>query len=80
MVAAVDCANEDNTPLCRNYEVMSYPSIKFFPVSTNEDFLGHAMNKNDDINRMIESLVNILIDEQLQQRGGSSWPNIAPYR
>ena len=33
-VAAIDCAAEANMPTCREYEVMGYPSIKFFPPGT----------------------------------------------
>lgn len=30
-VAAVDCASDDNSDLCRNFEIMSYPSLRYFP-------------------------------------------------
>lgn len=29
-VAAIDCANELNTPLCREYEIMAYPTLRYF--------------------------------------------------
>eukprot|EP00091_Calanus_sinicus_P000720 TRINITY_DN10655_c0_g1_i1.p1 TRINITY_DN10655_c0_g1~~TRINITY_DN10655_c0_g1_i1.p1 ORF type:complete len:149 (-),score=34.02 TRINITY_DN10655_c0_g1_i1:479-925(-) len=33
-VAAIDCAMEENMPTCREYEVMGYPSLKFFTPNT----------------------------------------------
>lgn len=30
-VAAIDCANDDNSDLCRNFEIMAYPSLRYFP-------------------------------------------------
>ncbi|KAK9499836.1 hypothetical protein O3M35_002797 [Rhynocoris fuscipes] len=39
-IAAVDCSNPFNTPLCRDYEVMSYPNLRYFPSGSSQDFLG----------------------------------------
>lgn len=39
-VAAVDCSNPFNTPLCRDYEVMTYPNLRYFPSGSSQDFLG----------------------------------------
>lgn len=30
-VAAIDCAGDENTDLCRNFEIMKYPSLRYFP-------------------------------------------------
>lgn len=31
MVAAIDCAHEKNTRLCRQFDNMLYPSVRYFP-------------------------------------------------
>lgn len=54
-VAAIDCAADENNDLCRNFEIMAYPSLRYFPpfyenTSTNLGFevahppmdVGHA--------------------------------------
>ena len=46
-VAAIDCAEEENMPICRDYGIMGYPSLKFFPPQapiSNQGFLrkGHS--------------------------------------
>lgn len=30
-VAAIDCASDVNADLCRNFEIMAYPSLRYFP-------------------------------------------------
>lgn len=29
-VGAIDCAQEENTPICRQFEVMGYPTVRYF--------------------------------------------------
>lgn len=31
VIAGIDCADDNNVAICREYEVMGYPSIRFFP-------------------------------------------------
>ena len=30
-LAAIDCADDSNVATCRNYDIMGYPTLKFFP-------------------------------------------------
>ncbi|CAG0915518.1 unnamed protein product [Notodromas monacha] len=40
-VGAIDCANDKNTPVCRAFQVMRYPTVRFFPPGmTSNKFLG----------------------------------------
>ena len=39
-VGAIDCAQEVNMPTCREYEVMGYPTIKFFSPNTLQGDMG----------------------------------------
>ena len=66
-VAAIDCAQEGNMPICRDYEIMGYPSIKFFlpqaPIS-NRGVLrkGHSYEQNDIKGEMLVFVENIFIN------------------
>ena len=31
MVAGIDCADDNNTATCREFEIMGYPTLKLFP-------------------------------------------------
>ncbi|XP_069694171.1 sulfhydryl oxidase 2-like isoform X2 [Periplaneta americana] len=78
-VAAVDCANDDNNPLCREYEIMHYPMLKFFSANSKPDHMGVTVNKGKNVDEARSTLVEILEKEHIEGRG-IGWPNIAPYR
>ncbi|XP_001602334.1 sulfhydryl oxidase 2 [Nasonia vitripennis] len=80
VIAAIDCANDDNNPLCREYEVMRYPTLKFFPVNSKKDFLGLEVQKGNDEAQIIQAVIDQLVKEQQEQRGATSWPNLVPFR
>lgn len=77
--AAVDCANEDNTPLCREYEIMKYPTVKFFAANTKTGDLGTEIKKGNSADELVHNAIDMLKKEQADGRG-FSWPNITPYR
>ncbi|XP_050308363.1 sulfhydryl oxidase 2 [Anthonomus grandis grandis] len=80
IVAAMDCNNEQNFALCRDYEVMSYPTLKYF----HENFTEEAKNYGANINRGVtakdhrQDLVNKAISEQKVGRG-KQFPNLLPF-
>lgn len=78
-VGVIDCANDDNNPICREYEVMHYPTIKFFSVNSKPGTLGLEIKKGNDATSLQNLLIKQLEIEQQESRG-SSWPNIVPYR
>lgn len=80
VIAAIDCANDDNNPLCREYEIMRYPTLKFFPVDCKKDFLGLEIEKDKDEELIRHAIIDQLVKEQLEQRGADSWPNLVPFR
>ncbi|XP_032671130.1 sulfhydryl oxidase 1-like [Odontomachus brunneus] len=79
VVAAIDCANDENNPICRDYEIMHYPMLKYFSVNAHPPSLGVVIEKGDGIDSVRHNLVSKLETEQQEGRG-STWPNIAPYR
>nr|CAD7404631.1 unnamed protein product [Timema poppensis] len=78
-IGAVDCANDDNNPLCREYEIMYYPMLKFFPSDSKLGFLGNEMEKGKTVDSIRTAIVELLRKEQTAGRG-ASWPNLTPYR
>lgn len=78
-VAAIDCADDDNNPICREYEIMHYPMLKYFSVNAHTSSMGVVMKKYDTVNELRYGLINLLENEQQEGRG-ISWPNITPYR
>ncbi|XP_012227767.1 sulfhydryl oxidase 2 [Linepithema humile] len=79
VVAAIDCADDENNPICREYEIMHYPMLKYFSVNAHPPSLGIAIEKGDSADSVRHNLISRLEIEQQEGRG-STWPNIAPYR
>lgn len=79
VVAAIDCADDDNNPICREYEIMHYPMLKYFSVNAHPPSLGLVIEKGDNIDSVRHNLISRLETEQQEGRG-STWPNITPYR
>ncbi|XP_029163854.1 sulfhydryl oxidase 2-like isoform X2 [Nylanderia fulva] len=79
VVAAIDCADDDNNPICREYEIMHYPTLKYFSVNAHPPSLGLVIEKEDNIDSVRRNLISRLETEQQEGRG-STWPNITPYR
>lgn len=67
-VAAVDCANDLNSALCREYEIMGYPTMRFFGphfVGGKQNY-GRDLNKSDDTAVMRRNVVDLLRNETLE--------------
>ena len=79
VVAAIDCADDDNNPICREHEIMQYPMLVYFSVNAHPSSLGLLVEKRDSVNELRHSLIKVLENEQQEGRG-TSWPNITPYR
>ncbi|KYM94477.1 PREDICTED: sulfhydryl oxidase 2-like [Cyphomyrmex costatus] len=79
VVSAIDCADGDNNPICREYEIMHYPMLKYFSINAHSPSLGIVIEKGDSVDSVKSNLINRLETEQQEGRG-STWPNIAPYR
>ncbi|XP_024943491.1 sulfhydryl oxidase 2 [Cephus cinctus] len=79
VVAAIDCADDDNNPICREYEVMHYPMLKFFSVNARLGSFGIEIDKGKDMEKLRQNVIDQLEKEQQEGRG-LTWPNITPYR
>lgn len=81
-VAAIDCANEANMPTCREYEIMGYPSLKFFAPSTPAGDMGVMSEARDKtVDGMKRDMVDFVqkLEESEEGRANSMWPNLVPY-
>ncbi|XP_043682512.1 sulfhydryl oxidase 2-like [Vespula pensylvanica] len=79
VIAAIDCAVDDNNPICREYEIMHYPTLKYFPINAHSSFMGIVVDKGDSVDDVRHNLIKRLEKEQEEGRG-ITWPNITPYR
>lgn len=78
-IAACDCANENNNVLCRNMEVMRYPTLRYFAPKSKSGSLGtvldHLILPTLDV--LIEEFTGILVNET--QTKHEKWPSFDKY-
>ncbi|XP_063977278.1 sulfhydryl oxidase 1 [Diachasmimorpha longicaudata] len=77
LVAAIDCFTDENNGLCRNYEIMGYPTIRYF--SIRDKGIGVDVKAAISEEEVRHGMIQWLQKDQ-QEGKGNSWPNIAPYR
>jgi len=80
-VAAIDCAQDENMPTCREYEVMGYPTLKFFTPNTPTGDMG--IERHSRVKTVPAIKVDMIQFIQELQRNksekvGSKWPNLLP--
>lgn len=78
-VGAIDCKDEYNIPVCREFEVLSYPTIKFISMRARPDSVGVEIRRLKSAEGLKAHLINQLQKEQQEGRG-QTWPNIIPYK
>ena len=80
-VAAIDCAMEENMPTCREYEVMGYPSLKFFTPNTPTGDMGvERLSREKTVNAIKKDMIEFLTDLQIKksEKAGRKWPSLVP--
>lgn len=77
-VGAIDCSNETNSQTCRNYEVMAYPTVRYFPPYPDPSYLGIEFIRSD-AHRMKNFLVEQLEGSQRNNVNSSTLCDIRPY-
>ncbi|XP_043857490.1 sulfhydryl oxidase 1 [Dromiciops gliroides] len=73
-VAALDCAEEANSEICRNFGIVSYPTVKFFKAFSDSSFTGTEFPVSG---RSVEKLQESLVDA-LETHHGGRWPPACP--
>ncbi|TDG51711.1 hypothetical protein AWZ03_001771 [Drosophila navojoa] len=78
IVSAIDCAAEENNGICRLYEIMGYPTLRYmrpgFQPSTNNYGLKLESQKPEEIRSMLAAMVAA----ENQTVNNTLWPNFAP--
>ncbi|CAH0547791.1 unnamed protein product [Brassicogethes aeneus] len=79
-VGAIDCANDENNPLCREFEIMGYPTLKYFHEKYAEgaNNFGLAIKAGSGAAEHKKVLINTIVNEQTENRG-KYLPNLLPY-
>lgn len=79
-IGAIDCSDEDNTAICREFEIMGYPTLRYFHENYYEGpkMIGIDVKKGEDMDKIRENLIETLIAEQNAGRG-KIYPNILPF-
>ncbi|XP_023215806.1 sulfhydryl oxidase 2-like [Centruroides sculpturatus] len=78
-VAAVDCSDDINVQLCRNYKVTAYPTVKVFNIQSSSDDPQYEIGIEHNVTFIKTELINILTS-LWHIRTPLSWPSLLPVR
>ncbi|KAM7343046.1 quiescin sulfhydryl oxidase 1 [Cochliomyia hominivorax] len=79
-ISAIDCAVEDNNGICREYEIMAYPTLRYFGPAfqpSSENYGKHIMSQ--DLGVITNSLAQFIAAEN-KTTNMSSWPDLQPVK
>lgn len=77
-VGAIDCSDDDNSAICRDFEIMGYPTLRYFHENYQPGTFGEDVQKGDDVHSHRRHLVGKLVEEQSAGRA-RMLPNLLPY-
>lgn len=77
-VGAVDCAKDENIPLCRDFEIMGYPTLKFFPAFTDATQLGIARTGGKKVEAIRFSMIDFIEQQFMEKKAPPHWPLLGP--
>lgn len=75
-VMAIDCSDDANNGLCREYEVMAYPTLRYFHLNFegSESSLGIKVDSQE-----IDGIRTIIAQEIIKENATSpEWPDFSP--
>lgn len=78
-VAAVDCSDDINVQLCRNYKVTAYPTIKVFNIQSKNGDPQYEIGIEHNVTFIKTELINILTN-LWNENIPSSWPSLLPVK
>lgn len=81
-VGAIDCADDVNTDTCREYDIMGYPTMKFFPRKSAADFLGDRVDvKALTVDAIRDAMTSFLMQEEEKKSDLKElWPALFPIK
>ncbi|CAH1736277.1 sulfhydryl oxidase 1-like [Aphis gossypii] len=77
-VGVIDCSNELNSQICRDYEIMAYPTIRYFYPQPASNDIGKDFIRSFNIQVMKDSLIKMLQETQ-KNMSISTLCDIQPY-
>ncbi|XP_016957625.1 sulfhydryl oxidase 1 [Drosophila biarmipes] len=77
IVAAIDCAAEENNGVCRTYEVMGYPTLRYLGPGFQPGAQHYGQNlMTQDVTEIRELLAGMVAAENMtSSHNNSYWPN-----
>lgn len=77
-VLALNCVDESNEEICRNYSVTAYPTIRLFwtQVNSQDDIGKHVENLQQPPEFARDATINFLMENLKTKSAPSSWPNL----
>lgn len=77
-VLALNCVDESNEEICRNYSVMAYPTVRLFwtNVTSQDDTGEHIYNLQQTPEFLRDELVNFIVKNLKINLAPKSWPNL----
>lgn len=74
-IGVVDCTNEANNDLCRDYEIMKYPTLRYFAPHTPHGNYGTETTKSFNAKGLRKRLIRQLLNTTAEP----TWPSFAPF-
>ncbi|MPC35349.1 Sulfhydryl oxidase 2 [Portunus trituberculatus] len=79
-VGVLDCSVDENVPICREHEIMGYPTVKLFAARTTKGDIGSAMPHLTTVEELGEAVTDFLVEKQKTNSGSKSWADLQPYK
>ncbi|XP_050725044.1 sulfhydryl oxidase 2-like isoform X3 [Eriocheir sinensis] len=79
-VGVLDCAEDENVPICREHDIMAYPTIRLFAAYASKGDTGSDMPHLTSVRELEEATINFLVEKQKANNGSKSWVNLQPYK
>ncbi|KAM8712935.1 hypothetical protein ACLKA7_013292 [Drosophila subpalustris] len=78
IVSAIDCAAEENNGICRTYEVMGYPTLRYMGPGFQPSDKQYGQKVDSQKPEEIRNLLAGLVAAENQTINNTLWPNLSP--
>lgn len=79
-IGAIDCASDENNDICREYEIMRYPTMRYFPPHYPPGAKQFGLNLDHLLVPTEIELVDVLTSHLMNEtNGGPEWPKFEKF-
>lgn len=79
-MGAIDCASDENNDVCRQYEIMRYPTMRYFPPQYPTGEKQFGTNLDHLLVPTAEELIDVLTTHLMNETGGGAeWPKFEKF-